>query len=157
MSADTLPDGTRVPAGALMLYSSYAINRIQEFWGDNADEFRWGGQGVRGGAVCSVLRALCCVSWAARWCALRRVHCPIRAVRSSPTSQPPTPVAHHPHDPRPERWLEFAHVPSPYSAISFHAGPRICLGQRLAELEGVYVLVRGRGLLGCLASALIAS
>ena len=51
----------------------------------------------------------------------------------------------------PERWLEMEHAPSPYSAISFHAGPRICLGQRLAELEGVFVLVgarRGSALLG---------
>ncbi|KAF6260759.1 cytochrome P450 [Scenedesmus sp. NREL 46B-D3] len=27
-----------------------------------------------------------------------------------------------------------------YSYLSFHAGPRLCLGQRLAEIEGVYVL-----------------
>ena len=37
---DTLPDGVRVPAGALMLYSAYAINRLREFWGEDADEFR---------------------------------------------------------------------------------------------------------------------
>jgi cytochrome P450 len=51
-------------------------------------------------------------------------------------------------NPRPERWEELAHTPSAYSFPSFNAGPRICLGQRLAELEGVYVLVgfcvRGR-------------
>ncbi|KAI8475806.1 MAG: cytochrome P450 [Monoraphidium minutum] len=78
---DTLPDGTRVPVGAMLHYSAFAINRRLEFWGDDADEFR------------------------------------------------------------PERWAEFVHAPSPYSCQSFHAGPRVCLGQRLAELEGVYVLV----------------
>jgi cytochrome P450 len=31
-------------------------------------------------------------------------------------------------------------VPSPYSHLTSNAGPRLCLGQRLAELEGVYVL-----------------
>ncbi|GBF98692.1 sterol 14-demethylase [Raphidocelis subcapitata] len=81
LRADTLPDGTRVPAGALIHYSAYAINRLEDFWGRDAAEFR------------------------------------------------------------PDRWLEFEHTPSPYSHISFNAGPRICLGQRLAELEGVYVLV----------------
>jgi hypothetical protein len=38
---------------------------------------------------------------------------------------------------RPSRWLALDSMPSPYSYLSFHAGPRLCLGQRLAELEGV--------------------
>ena len=42
---------------------------------------------------------------------------------------------------RPERWLELESFPSHYSYISFNAGPRVCLGKTLAELEGVYVLV----------------
>eukprot|EP00879_Flechtneria_rotunda_P004919 GHRR01005193.1.p2 GENE.GHRR01005193.1~~GHRR01005193.1.p2 ORF type:complete len:111 (-),score=26.02 GHRR01005193.1:1650-1982(-) len=41
---------------------------------------------------------------------------------------------------RPERWIEMDNTPSPYSYPTFHAGPRLCLGQRLAELEGLYVL-----------------
>eukprot|EP00775_Hariotina_reticulata_P011335 gene11335-11485_t len=41
---------------------------------------------------------------------------------------------------RPDRWLEMETQPSPYRYLSFNAGPRICLGQRLAELEAVYVL-----------------
>jgi cytochrome P450 len=81
LTTDVLPDGTRVPAGALILYSAYAINRTPEVWGADADSFR------------------------------------------------------------PERWLERAAAPSPYVNPSFHAGLRLCLGQRLAELEGVYVLV----------------
>lgn len=41
---------------------------------------------------------------------------------------------------RPERWIELESMPSPYSYLSFNAGARMCLGQRLAELEGVFVL-----------------
>jgi hypothetical protein len=40
VSSDVLPCGTRVPAGAMVLYSAYAINRMQEFWGPDADKFR---------------------------------------------------------------------------------------------------------------------
>jgi cytochrome P450 len=39
---DVLPDGTRVPAGAMLVHSAYAINRMTEFWGPDAAEFRWG-------------------------------------------------------------------------------------------------------------------
>ncbi|KIY96920.1 Cytochrome P450 86A1 [Monoraphidium neglectum] len=40
LCSDVLPCGTRVPAGAMVLYSAYAINRMMEFWGPDADEFR---------------------------------------------------------------------------------------------------------------------
>jgi cytochrome P450 len=40
LRADVLPGGTRVPAGAMILYSPFAINRMREFWGPDADEFR---------------------------------------------------------------------------------------------------------------------
>ncbi len=43
---------------------------------------------------------------------------------------------------RPQRFLEMPALPSPYMYPAFNAGPRICLGKALAELEGVYVLVR---------------
>jgi hypothetical protein len=46
---------------------------------------------------------------------------------------------------RPERWEEMARAPSAYSYPTFNAGPRACLGQRLAELEGVCALVGGGG------------
>eukprot|EP00540_Astrosyne_radiata_P004179 CAMPEP_0116838830 /NCGR_PEP_ID=MMETSP0418-20121206/9432_1 /TAXON_ID=1158023 /ORGANISM="Astrosyne radiata, Strain 13vi08-1A" /LENGTH=280 /DNA_ID=CAMNT_0004468879 /DNA_START=91 /DNA_END=933 /DNA_ORIENTATION=+ len=37
---DVLPDGTKIPAGALIQFSSIAINRSTEIWGkDGADEF----------------------------------------------------------------------------------------------------------------------
>ncbi|KAL2920118.1 hypothetical protein HK105_200184 [Polyrhizophydium stewartii] len=41
---------------------------------------------------------------------------------------------------RPERWIE-ERIRTQYENTSFNAGPRICLGKALAELEGVYVLV----------------
>jgi len=36
---------------------------------------------------------------------------------------------------RPERWLEMTTMPSNYSYPVFHAGPRECLGRRLAQVE----------------------
>lgn len=36
---------------------------------------------------------------------------------------------------RPERWLEMKEVPSPYLYCVFNAGPRECLGKRLAYME----------------------
>ncbi|KAL2920132.1 hypothetical protein HK105_200198 [Polyrhizophydium stewartii] len=41
---------------------------------------------------------------------------------------------------RPERWLN-ERIRTQYENMSFNAGPRICLGKALAELEGVFVLV----------------
>jgi cytochrome P450 len=43
---------------------------------------------------------------------------------------------------RPSRWLGLDSMPSPYSYLSFHAGPRLCLGQRLAEIEAVSALIQ---------------
>ncbi|KAJ3213323.1 hypothetical protein HDU67_003042 [Dinochytrium kinnereticum] len=40
----------------------------------------------------------------------------------------------------PTRWLEMTHQPSPFDYPVFNAGPRVCLGKSLAELEGVFVL-----------------
>lgn len=37
---DTLPDGTRVPAGSLMMYSPYTINHSEPVWGSDASEFK---------------------------------------------------------------------------------------------------------------------
>jgi cytochrome P450 len=42
---------------------------------------------------------------------------------------------------RPERWLSMTTLPSPYEFPVFNAGPRMCLGKNMAELEGVFVLV----------------
>ena len=42
---------------------------------------------------------------------------------------------------RPERWLEMEKQPSPFDYPVFHAGPRVCLGKSMAELEGLFVLV----------------
>ncbi|KAJ3116569.1 Protein kinase alk2 [Phlyctochytrium bullatum] len=41
----------------------------------------------------------------------------------------------------PHRWLRMTHQPSPFDYPVFNAGPRVCLGKALAELEGVFVLV----------------
>jgi hypothetical protein len=43
---------------------------------------------------------------------------------------------------RPSRWLEAANLPSSYEYLSFNAGPRVCPGKHLAELQNVYTLVR---------------
>ncbi|KAJ3404555.1 hypothetical protein HDV05_007093 [Chytridiales sp. JEL 0842] len=42
---------------------------------------------------------------------------------------------------RPERWLEMTKQPSSFDYPVFNAGPRVCLGKNMAELEGVFVLV----------------
>ncbi|KAJ3154135.1 hypothetical protein HK101_001683 [Irineochytrium annulatum] len=42
---------------------------------------------------------------------------------------------------RPERWIEMSKQPSPFDYPVFNAGPRVCLGKSMAELEGVYVMV----------------
>ncbi|KAJ3328244.1 hypothetical protein HDU76_010321 [Blyttiomyces sp. JEL0837] len=42
---------------------------------------------------------------------------------------------------RPERWLEMQKQPSPFDYPVFNAGPRVCLGKNMAELEGVFVMV----------------
>jgi cytochrome P450 len=41
---------------------------------------------------------------------------------------------------RPERWLEMSTQPSQFQYTVFHAGPRICLGRNMAELEGTFIL-----------------
>ncbi|CAJ1410493.1 unnamed protein product [Effrenium voratum] len=71
---DTLPDGSKVPKGALLLYSAYAMGRWSEIWGEDCDSFR------------------------------------------------------------PERWLD-ASPKTSYENPVFHAGPRECLGKRLAMVE----------------------
>jgi cytochrome P450 len=40
--ADTLPDGSHIPAGGQLLYSPWVVNRSKAFWGADAEEFRWG-------------------------------------------------------------------------------------------------------------------
>lgn len=42
---------------------------------------------------------------------------------------------------RPERWLEFQNKPSTFVFTAFNAGPRECLGRRLAEVEMCAFLV----------------
>jgi len=41
---------------------------------------------------------------------------------------------------RPERWSEFTQRPSAYEFVAFNAGPRECLGKRLAETEMVMMV-----------------
>lgn len=77
--AMTLPDGTWVPRGSMVIYNSYAMGRSKQIWGEDAAEFR------------------------------------------------------------PERWLN-AEPKDPYEYPVFHAGPRECLGKRLAMVEMKTVL-----------------
>ncbi|KAJ3100155.1 Protein kinase alk2 [Physocladia obscura] len=42
---------------------------------------------------------------------------------------------------KPERWLQMERQPSPFDYPVFNAGPRVCLGKNMAELEGVFVMV----------------
>eukprot|EP00929_Paragymnodinium_shiwhaense_P027106 TRINITY_DN15987_c1_g2_i2.p1 TRINITY_DN15987_c1_g2~~TRINITY_DN15987_c1_g2_i2.p1 ORF type:complete len:499 (+),score=87.69 TRINITY_DN15987_c1_g2_i2:116-1612(+) len=43
---------------------------------------------------------------------------------------------------KPQRWLDMGGVPSSYAYPIFHAGPRECLGKRLAQIEMKACLVR---------------
>jgi fatty acid omega-hydroxylase len=74
-SPDTLPDGTYLPRGTVVMYNMYAMARDTSLWGPDADVFR------------------------------------------------------------PERWLEMQKAPSNYEYPVFNAGPRECLGRRLAQVE----------------------
>ncbi|KAK9159019.1 hypothetical protein Scep_005593 [Stephania cephalantha] len=40
VSDDTLPDGTRVPAGSSVTYSIYSVGRMKSLWGEDCMEFR---------------------------------------------------------------------------------------------------------------------
>ena len=71
---DTLPDGTFVPRGSMLIYNSFGMGRSKAIWGSDAADFR------------------------------------------------------------PERWLS-DDVKTPYENPVFHAGPRECLGKRLALVE----------------------
>jgi jasmonoyl-L-amino acid 12-hydroxylase len=42
---------------------------------------------------------------------------------------------------RPERWLHMKKTPSPFDYPVFNAGPRICPGRSMAQLEVCFVLV----------------
>ena len=42
---------------------------------------------------------------------------------------------------KPERWLDVQKQPSQFQYLVFNAGPRVCLGKSLAEMEGVFILV----------------
>lgn len=75
----TLPDGSFIPRGAMLIYNSYAMGRSKEIWGSDAADFR------------------------------------------------------------PERWLN-VEPKDPYENPVFHAGPRECLGKRLAMVEMKTVL-----------------
>jgi fatty acid omega-hydroxylase len=72
---DTLPDGTFVPAGTLVVYDICSMGRDAATWGSDAQTFR------------------------------------------------------------PERWLEMSEAPGMYHYPVFNAGPRECLGRRLAMVE----------------------
>lgn len=39
VKADILPDGTKIPAGAMVVYAPYAMGRFQDNWGPDAEEF----------------------------------------------------------------------------------------------------------------------
>lgn len=80
---DTLPDGTILPAGTMVYYNIWSLNRDTDTWGADATVFR------------------------------------------------------------PERWLEMPALPDSYTYPVFNAGPRECLGKRLAmvEMQGLIAIV----------------
>ncbi|KAJ3213324.1 Protein kinase alk2 [Dinochytrium kinnereticum] len=78
---DVLPDGTKVPKGATVVWAPYTMGRTEKIWGPDAKQFN------------------------------------------------------------PSRWLAMTHQPSPYDYPVFNAGPRVCLGKNMAELEGAFVLI----------------
>ncbi|KAI8819825.1 cytochrome P450 [Fimicolochytrium jonesii] len=83
---DVLPDGTVVPAGALVMFSNWVMGRLEELHGSDAADFK------------------------------------------------------------PTRWIDpdtqAFKTPSQFQYPVFFAGPRVCLGQTMATIEGVYVIIQ---------------
>ncbi len=79
-------------------------------------------------ACCALCRQICCI------------HCIMQLLPPYIATSPwqPAPIS---CSLRPERFLELPAMPHAYTFTAFNAGPRLCLGKTLAELEGVYFLV----------------
>lgn len=120
-----------------MLYSPYVINRLPAFWGPDAEDFRCDKAHRNRGVCFRMSPPLIAVPLGFACTQHADIDCHPSPCLPSTALRPAYLL---PRCTRPRRWLEAAKLPSPYSYISFNAGPRICLGQRLAELEGVYVL-----------------
>lgn len=149
---DVLPDGTVVPAGAQVIYSAYVVNRLERYWGPDAAAFkpeRWmdmdkaptpynyltfnageSGQGLLALQLVVVLPGA--------------ENCPPKHSQDDFSLlllflfQPPAHSINPSHRlPNPPHRRCLLLLPPPPSN---QPGPRLCLGQRLAELEGVFVL-----------------
>lgn len=107
----TLPDGTVLPSGAIVMYIPWAMNRCIKLWGETAHDFlpdRW-------------------------------LSSPPSS--SSSSSDDNHHHSNHNHNQKTEKKIFSTKNKSAYEFPVFNAGPRTCLGKKFAEALAIAVLV----------------